>query len=67
MKCPMCQSKKFRIVDSRAKDFGIQRRRECRKCGHRFNTAEITNDEYFELRAIRLRDKLAHNSHSYVL
>ena len=54
MICPECQNKQFRIIDVRSKKFGIQRRRECRKCGHRFNTAEISIDEYRKLRELRL-------------
>ena len=41
MVCPKCGSYQLVVVDSRNKPFGVQRRRECMDCGHRFNTAEI--------------------------
>ena len=55
MKCPKCESNHSCVVDSRSKKFGIQRRRECMVCGHRFNTAEISFDEYYRLRELRLQ------------
>jgi len=41
MRCPYCQHKKSRVVDT-TKDApgGIRRRRECLKCGERFSTLE---------------------------
>jgi transcriptional repressor NrdR len=42
MHCPFCQHEDTRVVDSRLTDEGLQvrRRRECPKCGARFNTFE---------------------------
>lgn len=42
MKCPICQNKSSRVIDSRPVDdnTAIRRRRECEKCGHRFTTFE---------------------------
>ncbi len=46
MNCPKCQSNQLVVVDTRDKPYGIQRRRECLVCGHRFNTAEVNLDDY---------------------
>jgi transcriptional repressor NrdR len=42
MHCPFCQHEDTRVIDSRESDDGatIRRRRECAKCGERFNTFE---------------------------
>jgi transcriptional repressor NrdR len=40
MKCPACSKTATRIVDSRASEAGISRRRECRSCHDRFSTFE---------------------------
>lgn len=42
MKCPHCDNKKTRVIDSRAVDEGgsIRRRRLCESCGRRFTTFE---------------------------
>jgi hypothetical protein len=39
-RCPKCQSK-TRVVATRESLHGTRRRRECRKCGHRFTTFEL--------------------------
>lgn len=55
MTCPKCKSDDLLVVDVRDKPFGRWRRKECQKCGHRFNTAEITMEEYRKLRELRLK------------
>src|ERR1700739_1202046 len=42
MHCPFCQHDDTRVIDSREADDGstIRRRRECERCGERFNTFE---------------------------
>lgn len=41
MRCPVCDSRNTRVLDSReSKDGGIRRRRSCIECGHRFSTKE---------------------------
>ena len=40
MICPACPSRTFRVVNSRARDGFIWRRRECKRCGTRFSTVE---------------------------
>ncbi len=42
MHCPFCQHDDTRVIDSRVSEDGesIRRRRECGKCGERFNTFE---------------------------
>jgi len=42
MHCPFCQHQDTRVIDSRVSEDGstIRRRRECEKCGERFNTFE---------------------------
>lgn len=39
MKCPECGCEAL-VIDSRDNDGDIARRRECKACGHRFNTVE---------------------------
>ena len=42
MRCPLCEKKDSKVIDSRSADEGtaIRRRRECLACGHRFTTYE---------------------------
>jgi transcriptional repressor NrdR len=40
MRCPYCDHAESRVTDSREAPDGIKRRRECRRCGLRFTTAE---------------------------
>jgi transcriptional repressor NrdR len=42
MKCPVCNYKETKVVDSRvaSDEITIRRRRECLKCGFRFSTYE---------------------------
>ncbi|HET8940400.1 MAG TPA: transcriptional regulator NrdR [Rudaea sp.] len=42
MHCPYCQHEDTRVIDSRVAEDGntIRRRRECERCGERFNTFE---------------------------
>ncbi|UUX34167.1 transcriptional regulator NrdR [Fundicoccus culcitae] len=42
MECPKCRHQQSKVIDSRPADDGasIRRRRECLKCGTRFNTYE---------------------------
>ena len=42
MRCPLCQAKETRVVDSRlaGEGFQVRRRRECGECGERFTTYE---------------------------
>ncbi len=42
MKCPYCKHEEDKVVDSRScgDGYGVRRRRECLKCGHRFTTYE---------------------------
>ncbi len=42
MKCPVCDYKETKVIDSRISSDGhaIRRRRECLKCGRRFTTYE---------------------------
>jgi transcriptional repressor NrdR len=40
MRCPKCASDQLAVIDSRSDEGSIRRRRECEKCGFRFNTFE---------------------------
>lgn len=42
MRCPVCNNKDTKVVDTRVAlgGTGIRRRRECEKCGFRFSTLE---------------------------
>jgi transcriptional repressor NrdR len=46
MKCPYCNYKEDKVVDSRStqEDAAIRRRRECLSCGKRFTTYEYIED-----------------------
>ena len=47
--CPFCDAETF-IVDSRRSVKGtIRRRRECRKCGYRYSTYEVSSDQFKKL------------------
>lgn len=45
MHCPFCHHEDTRVIDSREVEEGLQvrRRRECEKCGERFNTHEVAD------------------------
>lgn len=49
MKCPDCGrlDKNSRVIDSRPFKHTIKRRRECSFCGHRWNTFEAMEIEFF--------------------
>jgi transcriptional repressor NrdR len=40
VRCPYCESRDSKVIDSRASDNGVRRRRECIWCGERFSTLE---------------------------
>ena len=48
MTCPKC-NEKTKVIESITEDDSITRRRECTKCGYRFNTVEIDKDLYERL------------------
>jgi transcriptional regulator NrdR family protein len=52
MQCPNCKCEDLKTVDSRSSDGMIRRRKECKGCGGRFTTWEITEKEYNHLRRL---------------
>ncbi|MDY7041267.1 MAG: transcriptional regulator NrdR [Chloroflexota bacterium] len=40
MKCPHCEGRNSRVIDTRVAGDGIRRRRECQDCNKRFTTYE---------------------------
>jgi transcriptional regulator NrdR family protein len=52
MQCPSCGSEDLKTVDSRPSDGMIRRRKECKSCGGRFSTYEITEKEYNRLKRL---------------
>lgn len=40
MRCPYCDSKRTRVIDTTRKENSIRRRRECKACEKRFSTVE---------------------------
>jgi transcriptional repressor NrdR len=42
MNCPYCGFEDSKVIDSRASEGGIRRRRQCLACGQRFSTIERT-------------------------
>ena len=55
MKCPACgaDGAALCVIDSRPMEETVRRRRSCTKCGGRFTTYEITQQEYEIFRDIR--------------
>ncbi len=51
MQCPYCLHKETKVVDKRDNEGSTKRRRECLKCGKRFNTYE--NVERVDLKVIK--------------
>lgn len=45
-KCSSCGNDVSFVIDSRANQIGVRRRRECSDCGIRFTTYEITQIEH---------------------
>jgi len=43
-----CDHSLNKVTDSRRKDYGTSRRRECLKCGHRWTTIEVALLPEFE-------------------
>ena len=57
--CPACSSTDSAVIDSTRRDGNINRRRECLKCEHRFNTVEMPLAKLEDIRRrIMLADKL---------
>lgn len=52
MQCPNCMCEDLKTVDSRSSDGMIRRRKECKGCGGRFTTYEITEKECKHLRRL---------------
>ena len=50
MICPKCKSDNLKIVDTRSDDASTRRRRLCLDCGVRFNTLEVIDYEYDNLK-----------------
>ena len=44
LKCPKCGYDQSYVINSRSKDGGIRRRRECNGCGYRYTTYEACED-----------------------
>lgn len=55
MRCPTCRSHKGRVLDSRPREAGIYRRRECDKCGERFSTMEVDEVMLEKMKKLSLR------------
>lgn len=50
MNCPVCGCKESFIIDSRRSNGMVKRRRVCGKCSVRFNTYEIEESIFEEMR-----------------
>jgi transcriptional repressor NrdR len=59
MKCPKCYCDSF-VLDSTTKTDCVERRRECKNCGYRFNTVECDKDmhENFHSMYLLFKEKL---------
>lgn len=58
MKCPQCDSMNTYVKDSRPKEDEtmVNRRHECRDCGHRFTTYQIYKETYDEMHDDFIKD-----------
>jgi transcriptional regulator NrdR family protein len=56
MQCPVCAGAS-QVKDSRPQAEGVNRRRECVACGHRWSTVEIDRDLFaaYEKASVELR------------
>ena len=53
MNCPKCNAKKCGVIDSRKlADNTVRRRRECRGCGYRFTSLEMTIVDLAKLKKV---------------
>lgn len=53
MQCPYCQSDETRVLESRGSEAGtVQRKRQCKGCGQRFQTIERINTEYLSVKKL---------------
>lgn len=52
MKCPACKGTDEIVIDTRDVSEGQRRRRECRTCGHKWNTIEMSMSEIEEMRKV---------------
>ena len=50
MKCPLCGSDNFGVVDSRDQSGLLTRKRRCKNCGHGWFTVEIDQEEYQKMK-----------------
>ena len=44
MRCPECGDEESKVIDSRPTENKVRRRRECIRCGYRFTTYEIIEE-----------------------
>ena len=54
MKCPVCGSNQSLVIDSRPEgiDSTTRRRRECKDCGCKYTTYEMTDETYKKCREL---------------
>lgn len=53
MSCPKCGSDDDTVVDSRKQDYTVMRRRRCNRCKTRWQTFEVTAEDYDLLMAMK--------------
>lgn len=61
MLCPYCLNTETKVIDKRDNEGLTKRRRECLKCGKRFNTHEMV--ERVELRVVKKDGKIEEFDH----
>lgn len=54
MKCVICDSRETHIIDSRRtnNDTQVRRKRECKECGVKWNTYEMSDDDIKEMKVL---------------
>ena len=61
MQCPICSSNDIKVIDSRQNKCEtiklIRRRRQCRRCGYRYTTYELTEECLQQLVMIKFDKK----------
>jgi len=61
MLCPICYGDEVGIARTIQESWGVRRVRKCRRCGHEWTTAEMSEADIAELRKVQARAlQLAH-------
>ena len=54
-RCPNCGRAELRVINTRNYTEHVVRRRECKECGRRYTTYEVSKAEYKDLKSLLSR------------